>query len=74
LAASFSWQALHLPEHLFHVGKTKRFLARALVFSQSVKLPQRDLIPLEPVFFSEVDLHVRNKGRATAGGRSRVCG
>jgi hypothetical protein len=58
----------HLQEQGFHVRKTKRFLVRALLFSQNVKLSQHDLIPLEAVFFSEVGAHVIDKG-ACYGGR-----
>ena len=57
----------HLQEHGFHVGKTKRLLARSLVFYKDVKLSKRNLIPLEPVFFSKERLHVLQEGLRDAG-------
>jgi hypothetical protein len=52
----------HLQEHGFDVGKPKRFFAWPLVFSKDVKLSQCNLIPLVPVFFSEVGAHVLDEG------------
>jgi hypothetical protein len=57
----------HLQEHGFHVGKPNRFVARSLVFSEDVKLSQCNLIPLEPIFFSEERLHVLDKGASYFG-------
>ena len=57
----------HVQKHGFHVGKPKRLLARSLVFSKGVKLSQRNLIPLVPVFFSEVRPHILDKGAAYGG-------
>ena len=57
----------HLQEHGFHVGKSKRLLARSLMFSKDVKLSQCNLIPLVPVFFSEVRLHVLDEGASYFG-------
>jgi hypothetical protein len=56
-----------MQEHGFHVGKPERLLARSLVFSKGVKLSQCDLIPLVPVFFSEVGLHVLDEGVGNGG-------
>jgi hypothetical protein len=57
----------HVQEHGFHVGKPKRLLARSLVLSEDVKLSQRNLIALAPVFFSEVGAHVLDKGAGDVG-------
>ena len=57
----------HVQEHGFHVGKPKRLLARSLVLSEDVKLSQRNLIALAPVFFSEVGAHVLDKGAGDGG-------
>jgi len=62
-----SWVISHVQEHGFHVGKPERLLARPLVFSEDVKLSQCDLVPLEPVFFSEVSLHVLDEGAGDGG-------
>jgi hypothetical protein len=67
LSVLLSWVISHLQENGFHVGKPKRFLARSLAFSEDVKLSQCNLIPLEPVFFSEVRLHVLDEGASYFG-------
>lgn len=67
LSALLSWVISQMQEHGFHVGKPKRFLARSLAFSEDVKLSQCDLIPLEPVCFSEVSLHVLDEGAGDGG-------
>lgn len=57
----------HVQEHGFHVGKPKRLLARSLVFSEDMKLSQCDLIPLEPVFLSEVRPHILDEVAGDGG-------
>jgi hypothetical protein len=57
----------HVHEHSFHVGKSERLLARSLVFSEGMKLSQCNLIPLVPVFLSEVRLHVLKEGVGGSG-------
>jgi hypothetical protein len=57
-----------MQEHGFHVGKPKRLLTRPLVLSENVKLSQCNLIPLVPVFFSEVRFHVSEEGVGDGGG------
>jgi hypothetical protein len=57
----------HLQEHGFDVGKPKRLLARSLVLSEDMKLSKCNLIPLVPVFFSEVGAHVLDKGAGDGG-------
>ncbi|SHN84113.1 hypothetical protein SAMN05444170_5783 [Bradyrhizobium erythrophlei] len=67
LIVLLSWVISHMQEHGFHVGKSKRLLARSLVFSKDVQLSQCNLIALVPVFFSEVRLHVLDEGVGYTG-------